>query len=29
MTSLGRLNTDFLHRNEEEQDLVAKDILGV
>lgn len=28
MSSLGRLDTDFLHRNEEVQDLVAKDILG-
>lgn len=29
MSSLRRLDTDFLHRNEEEQDLVVKDILGL
>lgn len=27
-TTAGTLGTDFLHRNEEEQDLVVKDILG-
>lgn len=29
MSSFWRLDTDFLHRNEEEQDLVVKDILGM
>lgn len=29
MTSRGRLNTDFLHRNEEEQDLVPKTFWGL
>lgn len=28
VSSLGKLDADFLHRNEEEQDLVVKDILG-